>query len=478
MLGHPMIDRRLMLFGTAGLVAATPFAHRILVSGGLIVDVTEPSFAADPSGRRNSTQAFAAASAVINEAGGGTLVVPEGTYRVGKQTLAGRPAGAWSYAPEPIISIQGCSGAVNILGEGARLVAEQGLRFGSFDPVTGRAVSPTLPFTDPSVRASPYLAMIDLKENTGPVHVAGFDLDGNQEQLAIGGGWNDHGIQIPGSGIEAYNNAKLTLERITAHNQPLDGIMIGWDGMKAGEPARPHTLIDCVLSGNARQGLSWVGGNGLVVRKCRFVGTGRGRLQSAPSAGLDVEAENAICTNASFEDCEFSDNSGVGLLVHRGQGLRFDRCRFIGTTNWAAWPAGPDVTFHNSIFVGGVTNAYGDKTPSRATRFLNCRFTADRDLAPRGQVYSQNYLTVEMGAIENVRFEKCQFDSGGEKAKGLIFTNGGCYFDTCRFHQDGPGLAVVRGTFIGRNVLTTAGKFDFSGARFANQVMVNGTVVG
>jgi hypothetical protein len=48
----------------------------------------------------------------------------------------------------------------------------------------------------------------------------------------------------------------------------------------------------------------------------------------------------------------------------------------------------------------------------------------------------------------------------------------------CRFHQDGTGLAVIRGTFEGRNDIVTAGTVDFSGARFRNPVLLNGSTVG
>ena len=46
-------------------------------------------YGADPTGVANSTDAFAAAAAAIEAQDGGKLVIPAGTYIVGKQTFAG-----------------------------------------------------------------------------------------------------------------------------------------------------------------------------------------------------------------------------------------------------------------------------------------------------------------------------------------------------------------------------------------------------
>lgn len=469
-----LLNRRTLLAaGGGGLVAgaaALAFAREELPT----INVTDRRFGADPSGQRNSTSAFQAAARMLAAAGGGRLLIPRGDYRVGRQSRA--LDNHWSFAPEPIIELKNCVGRIEIEGSGARLFADPGLRFGSFDRVSGRRMVPRLPFTDTAYRASPYIAMIALYGNRGPVVVRGLELDGNSGSYAVGGPWNDHGIQINNSGIEAYGNADLTIEDVYSHHHGLDGIMIGFEGLREGAPRYPHTLVGCRFEDNGRQGLSWVGGNDLRATDCTFSRSGRGAISSSPGAGVDIEAEASICRNGRFEQCTFSDNAGVGLVAHAASDNAdiFCRdCRFVGTTTWAAWPTAPKSSFKECVFVGGVTNAHADKEPSFATRFANCRFTADPSLAPRGQVYAQNYLTVEMDTLENVRFDGCRFDSPGNLSKGLIYANGGRFTD-CGFEQDGPGLAVLRGLFAGRCTITTAGTIDFSGARFAAPVIVNG----
>jgi hypothetical protein len=439
-----------------------------------VIDVLD--FGADPTGGTNSTDAFAAASAAINAAGGGTLIIPAGEYRVGKQTFAGSAGQSWSYIPQPIITISNCSRAVEVLGWGAKLVCASGLKFGSFNPVTGAAYSPpSLPFTNPDYRATPYTAMVGIYNCSAPVAVSGLELDGNVAALTLGGQWNDTGIQIPCSGIEAYGNANLSVERVHSHHHGLDGIQIGYVGLDENDPKKPHRIESSAFEFNGRQGLSWVGGNDLTVSNCRFAKTGRSAVSSAPGAGVDIEAENSICRNGVFINSEFVDNLGVGLISHSGSNnadFTCIRCKVVGTTTWSCWPNDPGWKFHDCLFVGTLTNPWNDADPERAAQFHSCRFSAATALSETGTVYSNNYLVAEVAA-GNALYSNCRFDSDGNTSKGLIFSNGG-RFQNCSFHQDGPGLGVYRGMFTGINEIVTAGSVDTSGAAFRDKTTING----
>lgn len=452
-------------------------ACRAQSSAGEII-LTMPPFSADPTGRRDSTAAFQRASRAINAASGGRLVIPPGRYRIGIQSASRSPD--WSFGPAEILTIRNCRTPVEIIGTGATLFATEGLRYGSFDPANGRPFHRQGPLTDRSYRASPYWAIIGVYSNSAPVTIDGVELDGRISDAVLGGGWNDTGIQIGNSGIEAYDNADLTVRNVYSHHNGLDGIQIGYRGLTSDQELSPHRLIDCRFEDNGRQGLSWVGGNSLTVSNCTFLRSGRGPVASNPAAGVDIEPENSICVNARFDGCTFSDNAGVGMLAHlsgRCENHLFTDCRFVGTTSWSAWPAAPISRFEGCTFVGGVTNAHADSDPRRATQFVDCLFTASADQSPTGRVYAQNYLTVEMDSLRNVRFDHCRFDSGNGQAQGLIYANGGL-FENCEFLQRRPGLAVLRGIFRGRNAITTAGTVEKSGAQVIDSLTVNGRPVG
>lgn len=443
--------------------------------------MTAEPYLADRSGRRNSTRAFAMASAEIEAAGGGTLRIPEGNYRVAIQQRSRGNGAEWSYAPEPIIRLRNCKGPVRIEGRRARLFCDDGMRYGSFDPGSGRSHHPTLPFNDRSYRASPYVAMIELVGNRGSLTIIGLHLDGRSHSYNVGGPWNQDGIQINSSGIQAYNNADLTIDEVICQGHGLDGLMIGYDGLRPNDTPKPHRLLRCRFTENGRQGLSWVGGNYLEARDCEFTNTGKGPVSSSPGAGCDIEAENSICRNGLFERCVFADNSGVGLVAHAPSDNRDIECRsctFVGSTSWSVWPASPGMVFRDCNFLGAFTNPHGSSAPQDATRFYGCEFSGDKSRSRSGRVFIQNYMVAEIDGGRNVLFDNCQFDSGPNTATGLCYVNGPVIARNCDFRQAGPGLAVLRLIFEQKNTIRTLGEVDFSGATFRDPVSLNGRLVG
>jgi len=361
-------------------------------------------------GVTNDTEAFQKAAARIQEAGGGTLVIPPGTYVVGRQNHV--PGEYPYYRAEPIFRVKELK-FLRIEGNQAKLRTASGLRFGSFDKDTGaRYDPPAMPFVDGKYAA--YVGhMLDISESRY-VTIQDVELDGNLGELVIGGPYGDTGRQLPACGIFLHNNRDVRLERIHSHHHALDGIMIGWYGLKESDPAAPHTLEDCVFEYNGRQGLSWIGGRGLTARRCKFNFTGRalngGRpFASAPGAGLDIEAEDSICRDGYFEDCEFVNNVGCGMVADSGDGgyAKFVRCLFRGVTSWSAWSAKPGLAFEDCTFHGSIVHAFGSDDPALATRWTRCTFE-DRPWEDGRRPYG-NFLAELNGNLKNVTFEACVF---------------------------------------------------------------------
>lgn len=90
------------------------------------------------------------------------------------------------------------------------------------------------------------------------------------------------------------------------------------------------SISDLVIDGvvaeyNGRQGLSWIGGNGLVVTGSRFSHTGKAvhiktksPFFSAPGAGLDIDpnpGKPQWTSGGKFVGCEFRNNVGSGVLA-------------------------------------------------------------------------------------------------------------------------------------------------------------------
>src|SRR5947208_632376 len=103
-------------------------------------------FGARGDGATNDTGAFGRMSKAVNRHGGGTIVLKPGkTYVVGTQSRGSR---VWK--PDPIIELRNLSAPLLILGNGARLLTQPGLRFGTFDPASGKPTHHPMPNLDPA----------------------------------------------------------------------------------------------------------------------------------------------------------------------------------------------------------------------------------------------------------------------------------------------------------------------------------------
>lgn len=431
-------------------------------------------FGARGDGRSNDTLAFAALSEAVQRAGGGVIELARRTYVVGLQRPGTR--GAAAFEPAPIIALSDLPGAISIVGGGAVLRTASGLRYGSFDPRTGRALRPAMPHLRAETGASPYRAMISIERCRGQVTIEDIELDGNIGTAIIGGEWGDVGRQLAMSGMSLRDNrGGELLSRIHSHHHGLDGLML--DGA-AGRGAGVRRIEGLRAEYNGRQGCSVVGGQGYEFVDCDFSHTGRAGISSPPGGGVDIESEGGkSVTGVSFRNCRFSDNFGCGLVADSGpsRGARFDDCRFVGTTNWACWPSKPGFVFNRCRFVGASVRPFASDRVDEATLFADCTFTDDPADVPGGKIYlsRDNGPIVDAGgsyyAGRNVTFRRCTMDLRRDAT--LPWTVGSNYED-CTMRQRSASPGYPRGVYRGTNRIT--GRVDLYGSRFEGEVWVNG----
>lgn len=433
--------------------------------------ITPEQFGARGDGRTNDTDAFAAMTDFVNRRGGGTVVLRRTIYVVGRQLPP--PQQGYAFAPAPIMDFENCREPLVIRGNGATLKCEAGLRYGTFDPQTGRPTDNKLPFTRPRERASPYRAMIRVEDCSGPVEISDLELDGNLQHLRIGGKYGDTGWQVPGTGIQLVNNpGPERLSRIHSHHHPLDGLLI--DGLEQRDAVTRLDAVVCEYNG--RQGCSITGGRGHTFTGCSFKNTGKAGLASAPGAGVDIEAEGGkTVRDLHFSACDFTGNKGVGMVADSGdsEGAVFEDCTFVGSTSWAAWPKKPRFRFTRCTFVGPIVNAYGDPVRERAAQFHDCSFRDDPALSPTGEIYggvNPRRPIADLSKSENVLFNRCRFILTHRSV--LPWVTRLVIFSDCQMSQEAVPKSFPRGTFIGRNVLS--GNIGLEGARILGEVFLNG----
>lgn len=427
-------------------------------------------FGAVGDGRTDDSHAMTQLAKAVNRAGGGSVVFRRTTYMIGQQ--GGPVQGKYMFPPHELLKFSGCSRALRLIGNGARLLCAPGQRFGVFGSNASPAIHP-LPYYGDGM-ATPYIAMIQVDNCTGPVHISDFELAGDINSLIVGGPYGDTGWQIGGTGLFLQDNRGAELiEGIYTHHHPLDGIMI--DGADLDLTGISRTIRNLKSEVNGRQGCSVVGGRDYKFLDCSFADTGRGKFNSAPGAGVDIEAEGGKeIRRLRFVGCRFAHNTGAGVLAEIGsvEDVRFDDCTFIGTTAWSAWPNKPRFYFDRCTFVGSVIRAYGHSDKALASRFTRCTFNDDPALSPQKQVFggsSPGRPLIDLDNAENISFDRCIFSARHGAALPWSIR---AIYENCTMTQGPERIGYPRGQYFGTNRIT--GNVDLYSTKVAGTLFVNG----
>lgn len=441
-----------MLLGAAataiGAAAATQFDRAALAAAYPTFNI-KTNFGADGNGVANDSHAFRAAANAIVAAGGGTLDIPAGVYLVGEETVGTGANGTPYYDAAEIFDIKDTEPVsyLHIRGAaGAVLRLKLGLHYGSFYP-NGHTLEGQPyhhPNPDEAFNTAAYKAEVGWMFGiigSSNITIENLELDGNNDQLVLGGRYGDTGIQLKATGIRILRCTNVNITDVYTHHHGLDGLTIGFGGLTTADPPKPHTVTRVRSEYNGRQAFSWTGGNSLTVTDSKFNHTGRAAIYSEPGAGLDIEAEGSITRNGYFNNCEFINNAGKGVdCTHGDSGYtRFEGCTFWGTTNHSVYNNKPGLVFKWCNFYGQANVGYGDADSSLATRYADCLFE-DKPWT-NGQVYRNSALIADAGPLgQNVRYADCTFRAHQVRS---VWTGTGAQktFIHCTFDHRFNGLA-------------------------------------
>lgn len=374
-------------------------------------------FGAVGDGITDDTEAFQAISDYVNAKGYGVINFGYNkVYRVGRQTFTGVADGA-SYAEQPMLNFTNCNLLI-INGNGSTLKLNDGLHYGSFDPITGEVYNPPSGgFTDSNYRAS--VGHILNISNSNNIIVSNLKIDGNNENLIVGGYWGDRGIQVNARGLYITYSSNVIINNVDSSHNGLDGIGIKGNILtEDGIGSDNIFIVNSKFEFNGRQGCTVGGGRGIKFINCVFSNTGQGAISSAPAAGVDIEPNAGdFAQNISFDNCLFENNRQVGLVDDNSSNkiITVNHCEFwqgFENSSDAFWFHGPKhVKISNSTIHGNISN-----------------FTND-------------------GIVENCRIDDAIHPTYGQSGinRSTLFTYGRGTWINCTFERTAPTILMYLG---------------------------------
>jgi hypothetical protein len=398
-------------------------------------------FGAVGNGKADDHQAFSKAEAYLNaHPAGAKLIIPSGTYLVGRQGSSGTPGVNGYYHGDDVLELTQCRN-VTIEGQGKAVIQfRAGLKFGHFK---GEYWTPGYG--------------IHLRNCTG-VTISNLTIDGNSDKHYLGGSPAEKGAnqQMEGDndGIYVDGTRNVTLTRVNARRMGRDGIMLKFADGAYPKGAAPANLVmtNCAFEYNGRDGFSWVAGAGVQATNCRFNHQGQGTIRAGLRAGIDIEPEGGnYLWNGTFTNCQFSNNLQTGVLADASPSSAPDQARaiqFVGCTisgnvqpGRGSGPAivakWPGLAFSKCTIYGELRNAYNAPDDQSAVRFTACSFT---DAPLNGQQTTEQALVQLYHSGSRAQFEQCDFTVHTYACSFTQIDNLGnppsqnIRFKSCRFH--------------------------------------------
>jgi Right handed beta helix region len=327
-----------------------------------------------------------------------TLIIPKGTYIVGKQKFKNN---GFIYEPENIFVLSNCKNIKIMADKGAFIRYSDGLRFGSFEK-DGSVPLKKLISKDRSTLGE-IGAFIQLINCTNVV-LENVNVNGNNLKMILGNEFGDLGYQCNHWGLLISNSNSVKLQNCSFNYFGLDGIYI----LNDTSVNNNFEALNCKFEYNGRQGFSWAGGNGVRFKNCSFSFTGKGAFGSSPAAGVDIEPNsNTICKNAIFDNCKFINNMGISFVNDGStcKDIAVNNSYFLGMYSWLLYTKSPKFSFTNCTFVGAVNGGCNANNWDESTTFKVCTF---KDTIILDKISFGSY-NIEMGGTKRMLFENCNF---------------------------------------------------------------------
>jgi hypothetical protein len=376
--------------GFASAQVLTPAPFDLVADGGAV-----------PNDGNSDHQAFKMAERYFAQnPNGGTLIIPDGTYQVGRQDgLTGE------YHGNNVLTLNGNSNATIRGGSNVVIQFKNGLKFGKDAGWDGNSNN--------IIWSPGYFLSCNGCTN---VTIQNLTVDGNSATFDFMGNSYNQGMELEHDGIFLFNTHQVAVQGVTLKRMGRDGIQAKFTDNTYTPQSAPLnlTMTNCAFDYNGRNGFSWTGGHNVTATNCTFNHSGQSRVVAGPHAGMDIEPEGGnYVSNGVFTDCQFANNARIGVETSTDSGMgdqfTFTRCTLTGQGGGAgpaliAWY--PHMSFTNCTIYGALQNAYNAHDDAKAIRFTDCLFT---DIPFNGQETTNGFLLNTQQSAARARFERCEF---------------------------------------------------------------------
>lgn len=342
------------------------------------------------------------------------VIFPKGVSLVGSQYLAGATGQGFSYRPSywqfpwedasdrGWFSVHRTNNDITLDMTGWTLKINDGMKQGSFDPVTGAVYNPpSLPFYDYNYQAGHgFIVKIYKAPN---VKIIGGTIDGNLAKSVWGGKFGDADRQVPSYNTWFNESKGLHVKGHKSINSPVDGWYINesivTDPITADIQDRHSVFEDCLLTDCGRNIMSYTAGRGARFVRCEFwrsgdYANGINGHGSGPKSCVDIEAESGTISDIRFYQCKFMFGGDNAVQVFDApndiRDIYFDECTIHCEETNAYFGTAINVYFDKCHFYGGMSLATQSKqnppviTNSRFYNRINNRYI--RKFAISGKV--------------------------------------------------------------------------------------------
>ncbi|KTH84515.1 phage tail fiber protein [Enterobacter hormaechei] len=264
------------------------------------------------------------------------VIFPKGVSLVGSQEFAGATGKGYSYRPSYFsrawgdasdrgwFSIHRTNNDITLDMSGWTLKINNGMKQGSFDPVTGAVYNPaSLPFYNYDYQAGHGFIFKAYKAPN--LKLIGGKIDGNIPGASWGGKFGDDGYQVPSYNVWINECAGIDVNSLVSDSSPVDCIYIN-NGIDTGaiSPLSSYmsSRFNRVIATNAgRNCWSYTGGHDDVFNDC--IGTNAGSTASgisthfsSPQASIDIESEAGAIARLTFNNCKFTYGGLAGMQTY------------------------------------------------------------------------------------------------------------------------------------------------------------------